>query len=52
MNAIRANFQGNPGHDVDSYFDEASYGKMTLAPSFFGPYTLATTTSTGCSTTP
>jgi hypothetical protein len=48
MNAIEANFQGNPGQDVDSYFSEASYGKMTLVPSFYGPYSLAMSTSTGC----
>ena len=48
MNAIKANFNGNPGHDAASYFTESSYGKMTLAPSFFGPYTLPMTTSYGC----
>ncbi len=52
MNAIRSNFQGTPGHDVLSYFDEASYGKMSVAPSFFGPYPLSTTSSTGCSSNP
>ena len=52
MNAIKANFQGNPGHDVDSFFSESSYGKMTLVPSFFGPYTLPGPTSTACATDP
>lgn len=46
---IRNVFQGNPGHDVDSYFSEASYGKMTLAPSFYGPLVLPETTAAGCS---
>jgi fibronectin type 3 domain-containing protein len=45
---IQAAFQGNPGHDVDSYFAEASYGKMTLAPSFFGPVTVPETTDAAC----
>jgi chitinase len=48
MNAIRANFLGNPGHDVDSYFDEASYGKASIVPTFFGPYTLSQSTAAGC----
>ncbi len=52
VDAIRATFEGNPGHDVVSYFSEASYGKMTLAPSFFGPFTLSTTSAVGCSSPP
>jgi len=48
MSAIEGVFQGNPGHDVDSYFSETSYGQMTLAPSFYGPYTLNESASAGC----
>jgi chitinase len=50
MDALKAQFQGDPGHDVVSYFKEASYGKMTLAPSFFGPYRLTENASSGCGT--
>jgi chitodextrinase len=46
--ALRALFQGSPGSDVVSYFTEASYGKMQLAPSFFGPYRLAEASQAGC----
>jgi hypothetical protein len=49
MNAIKAVFQGNPGADVVSYFQEASYGKASIVPSFYGPYTLGQSTSIGCS---
>ena len=49
VNAIRTAFQGNPGADVVSYFNEASYGKMQIVPSFFGPYALSTTSSAGAS---
>ncbi|HEY3139781.1 MAG TPA: hypothetical protein VGJ86_01550, partial [Acidimicrobiales bacterium] len=33
---------------IIDYFTESSYGAMTLAPSFFGPYTMVEDTSTGC----
>ena len=46
--ALRALYQGNPGGDVVSYFTEASYGKLQVAPSFFGPYRLAEASQTGC----
>lgn len=49
---IIATFQGSPGRDVLSYFSEASYGKMSVAPSFYGPYTLSTSSATGCSSNP
>src|SRR5204862_7346442 len=45
---LRAMFQGHPGNDVESYFTEASYGKMQLSPSFFGPYRLAEAAQVGC----
>jgi chitodextrinase len=48
MQKIQNVFGGNPGHDVDSFFSEASYGKMTLAPQFYGPFTLPETTAAGC----
>jgi chitodextrinase len=48
MNAIKAVFQGNPGADAVSYFSETSYGKASLVPSFYGPYTIASTTSAEC----
>jgi len=48
MDAIRNAFNGDPGHDVDSYFSEASYGKMTLAPSFYGSVTVPETTAAAC----
>jgi chitodextrinase len=51
MDAIKTTFRGNPGHDAVSYFSEASYGRATLAPAFFGPYTL-TTSSAGCAASP
>ena len=50
--AIRAAFQGSPGADVASYFAEASYGKLTVAPSFFGPFTLPVSRSSGCNNRP
>jgi chitodextrinase len=52
VDAMRAAFQGSPGSDVVSFFDEASYGRMSVTPSFYGPYTLGSTSSTGCSTRP
>jgi chitinase len=48
MNALRTLFQGNPGGDVVSYFSEASYGKASIVPSFFGPYRLAENSQPGC----
>jgi fibronectin type 3 domain-containing protein len=45
---LRALYQGNPGGDVVSYFTEASYGKLQVAPSFFGPYRMAEASQTGC----
>jgi chitodextrinase len=48
MNAIKAVFQGNPGADAASYVKETSYGRATLVPSFYGPYTVASTTSAEC----
>ena len=49
LNAIETTFDGSPGNDAASYFSQSSYGKMTLAPSFYGPYTLPVTASVGCS---
>ncbi|MFL5797024.1 MAG: Ig-like domain-containing protein [Actinomycetota bacterium] len=46
--AMRALYQGDPGADVVSYFTEASYGNLKVAPSFFGPYRLAEASQTGC----
>jgi chitodextrinase len=40
-------FQGSPGNDVDSWYAESSYGKSSLNPSFFGPYTISDSTSSG-----
>jgi len=48
MSGIKTIFQGNPGHDAVSYFNDASYGKMTLAPSFYGPYEVGMSTASGC----
>jgi chitodextrinase len=45
---LRALFEGSPGADVVSYFAESSYGKLQLAPSFFGPYRLAESAQPGC----
>jgi chitodextrinase len=48
MNALRTLFQGRPGADVVSYFNEASYGKASIVPSFYGPYRLAGNGQSGC----
>ena len=48
VNAVKTNFNGSPGHDVVSYFNEASYGRMQIVPSFFGAYTIPKTTSVEC----
>ena len=45
IDKIRTAFQGNPGHDIVSYFAEASFGKSPIVPSFFGPYTLLSSSS-------
>jgi chitodextrinase len=46
-NVPKAAFQGNPGQDVDSWYSEASLGKSSLSPSFYGPYTISDATSSG-----
>lgn len=46
-NVARTAFTGSPGSDVDSWYASASYGKSSLNPSFFGPYTIADTTTSG-----
>jgi hypothetical protein len=48
--AVQTTYQGSPGADVVSYFNEASYGKASIVPSFFGPYAIAKTTSAACGT--
>jgi chitodextrinase len=50
MNALKTLFQGSPGADVVSYFKEASYGKASIVPSFYGPYRLAENAQYGCGT--
>jgi chitodextrinase len=49
MSALKNEFQGSPGNDVVSYFNEASYGKASIVPSFFGPYRMTETAGSGCS---
>lgn len=51
LTAIKAAFQGNPGHDINSYWSEASYNKENLNPTFLGPYTISIPTGSGLSCT-
>lgn len=43
MSKVKTLINGNPGHDVVSYFGENSFGKATYVPSYFGPYTISKT---------
>ena len=47
--AAQTAFTGNPGADVASWYAELSYGRSSLTPSVFGPYTLPDTTPSGSS---
>lgn len=45
MNGMKAVFEASSGYNVVNYFKEASYGKLDLVPSYFGPYKLSSNTS-------
>jgi len=52
LGAVKAAFNGTSGYGVAGYFREASYGRMTVATSFFGPYVLDVPAATGCEQRP
>lgn len=45
--AEQAAFSGSPGSDVDSWYSAVSWGKSSLHPSVFGPFTLSESTGSG-----
>ncbi len=48
MAKLQAEFNGAAGSDINSYFNEISYGRFNLAPSFYGPYQVPVTKNSGC----
>ncbi|HUD06402.1 MAG TPA: Ig-like domain-containing protein [Candidatus Saccharimonadales bacterium] len=40
MSKVESVFNGSPGHDVDDYFNQVSYGQVTINPTFYGPLTI------------
>lgn len=48
MTSLQALFNGSPGNDIVSYFQEASYGNEAVNPSFYGIYTLPMTRNAAC----
>lgn len=48
LDDLKKIFTGSLGNDVTSYYNEVSYGSLTVNVSYYGIYTLSYTRSVGC----